>query len=338
MAYVYCGDTVLGACGVNYISPGYSREFTCTVNTPPLQVGENVLTVKVGSQNDEGTVSAASVTINCKGGDVIPQTQTWEEIPGAAQYIAEYSTDDFEHVIQLTADSNSLDAFQLPEGTYQMRVKPADGEWEWTVLEPVAAEEVNDEPKLIISNADGNTDVFFANAVDTWGAGYAARHVGSTDTPWSGTQERVKVFGRNKLTDIIEGSSDANVLLMTDDDNGDALFVDDIYSASPDERGLSQSRIARTRFRSNSVTTDPNSMPRWQARVLSWIARVKRFSKSRAKVFWLLYEAEVFFAVRVSAESSDQSNLSDKREKPIETVLPGRETAYFSPMNFAALL
>jgi Ca2+-binding RTX toxin-like protein len=32
---------------------------------------------------------------------------------------------------------------------------------------------------------------------------------------------------------------------MTDDSIGDALFVDDIYSASPDELGLSQSRIAQ---------------------------------------------------------------------------------------------
>ena len=245
MAYVYCGDTVLGSCGVNYISPGYSREFTCTVNTALLQTGKNVLTVKVGSQNDEGTVSAASVTIDCRNGDVEPRTLTREAIPGTAHYIAEYSTDEFEHVLQLAADSNSLDFFQLPEGTGQMRVKPADGECEWTVLAPVAAEEVSDEPTLIRSNADGNTDVFFVNAVGTWGAGYAARHVGSVDDTWGGTEELAAIFGRNKLTDIIEGSADANVLLMTDDDNGDALFVDDIYSASPDERGLSQSRIAR---------------------------------------------------------------------------------------------
>ena len=243
MAYVYCGDAVLGACGVNYISSGYSREFTCTVNTAPLRVGKNVLTVKVGSQDGEGTVSAASVTIDCRNGDVVPRTQTWEAIPGAAHYIAEYSTDDFEHVIQLVVDSNSLDSFLLPGGTYRMRVKPADGVW--TVLEPVVAEKVSDEPKLIRSDADGNTDAFFVNSVDTWGPGYAARHVGSADDIWGGTKELVALCGRNKLTDLIEGSTDANVLLMTDDDNGDALFVDDIYSASPDELGLSQSRVAR---------------------------------------------------------------------------------------------
>ena len=176
---------------------------------------------------------------------VEPQTQTWEEIAGAEQYIVEYSPDEsFEHVIQLVVDSNSLDSYQLPEGNYQVRVKADDGE-EWTVIEPVVAGEVTDDPKLVRSNADGNADAFFANAVGTWGSGYAAQHVGSADDTWGGTKERVSLTGKNKLADIIEGSTDANILLMTDDDNGDGLFVDDIYSASPNELGLSQSRIAR---------------------------------------------------------------------------------------------
>ena len=177
--------------------------------------------------------------------DIVPQTQTWEKVEEATQYIVEYSTDNFEHVIQLVADSNSLDSFQMPAGNYQMRVK-ADGSDEWTVAVPVVAEEMNDEPKLIRSNADGHADVFFVNTVGTWESGYVAQHVGSTDDDtWEGTKEFATLFGKNKLTDIIEGSTDANVLLMTDDSIGDALFVDDIYSASPDKLGLSQSRIAQ---------------------------------------------------------------------------------------------
>ena len=177
--------------------------------------------------------------------DVIPQTQTWEAVEEAAQYIVEYSTDNFEHVIQVAVNTNSLDSFQMPAGNYQMRVK-ADGVEEWTVAELVIAEGTTNEPKLIKSNADGNADVFFVNEAGTWGSGFVAQHVGSTDDKtWDGTKEIVTVVGRNKLSDIVEGSTDANVLLMTDDSNGDALFVDDIYSASPDELGLSQSRIAQ---------------------------------------------------------------------------------------------
>ena len=177
--------------------------------------------------------------------DVSPQTQTWEQVGEAAQYIVEYSMDNFEHVIQVTVNTNSLDSFQMPAGNYQMRVK-VDGGDEWTVATPVVAEEAEHGPKLIRSNADGNADVFFMNSVGTWESGYVAQHVGSTDDDtWGGTNEYASVFGKNKLADIIEGSTDANVMLMTDDANGDALFVDDIYSSSPDELGLSQSRIAR---------------------------------------------------------------------------------------------
>jgi len=175
--------------------------------------------------------------------DVTPQTQTWEQVGETIQYIVQYSTDNFEHVIQLVVDSNSLDSFQLPAGNYQMRVKPVDGEG-WTVLEPVVAEEANDEPKLVRSNSDGNADVFFANVVGTWETGYLAQHVGSQND-WNGTNEYAAVYGKNKLADIFEGSIDANILLLTDDSCGDGLFVDDIYTESPDELGLIQSRLAQ---------------------------------------------------------------------------------------------
>ena len=71
-----------------------------------------------------------------------------------------------------------------------------------------------------------------------------AQHVGSIND-WGGTNEFVSVFGKNKLADIIEGSTDANILLMTDDENGDTLFVDDIYTSSPGNMAEQQARIAQ---------------------------------------------------------------------------------------------
>ena len=53
--------------------------------------------------------------------------------------------------------------------------------------------------------------------------------------------------GKNKLADIFEGSTDANVFLLTDDANGDALFVDDVYTELPDEAAGNQARIAKIR-------------------------------------------------------------------------------------------
>jgi Ca2+-binding RTX toxin-like protein len=50
--------------------------------------------------------------------------------------------------------------------------------------------------------------------------------------------------GKNALNDIFAGSNDATILLLTDDANGDAIFVDDVFSDLPD--GLDgQSRLAK---------------------------------------------------------------------------------------------
>ena len=175
--------------------------------------------------------------------DVVPLTQTWEPSGDALRYIVEYSEDNFEHVFRISVDSNSLDSFQLPAGDYQWRVRAAGGE-EWTVGEPVAATAADNAPKLIRSDADGDADLFFAKSIGTWESGYLAQHVGSI-SDWDGTNEYAAVYGKNKLADIIEGSTDANILLMTDDENGDGLFVDDIYSALPGSVSEQQSRIAR---------------------------------------------------------------------------------------------
>ena len=49
---------------------------------------------------------------------------------------------------------------------------------------------------------------------------------------------------KNVIDNLFMGSDDASILLLTDDANGDALFVDDIISAFPD--GLeAQARIAK---------------------------------------------------------------------------------------------
>ncbi|MBR4673902.1 MAG: hypothetical protein IKP00_05490, partial [Victivallales bacterium] len=40
--------------------------------------------------------------------------------------------------------------------------------------------------------------------------------------------------GRNIIGKVCHGSEDTTLLLLTDDGNGDALFLDDIYSAAPD--------------------------------------------------------------------------------------------------------
>ena len=168
---------------------------------------------------------------------------SWDAIPGVEGYIVEYSSDNFAHVISFETTSNKVDSIALPVGTYQWRVKVLDGEVA-SQGENIISQQTVTETQEFVSNADGNTDVFFANAKGKWTSGYAAQHAGILDT-WSGTNEQVSLTGKNKLADIFEGSTDANILLMTDDTNGDALFVDDIYTALPGTVAEQQARIAQ---------------------------------------------------------------------------------------------
>ncbi len=186
--------------------------------------------------------NSLKLQVKKKSAIVVPQTQTWEKIGEATQYIVEYSTDDFGHVVQVAVDSNALDSYQLPEGTYQVRVKPEDGEW--TVIEPVDAPDTGTEPKLVKSNEDGNSDVFYAKASVTWSNLYCAQHVGSAND-WNGTKEIVSANGKNRLADLFFGSDDANILCLTDDENGDGIFVDDEFTELPDGIEWQQARLAQ---------------------------------------------------------------------------------------------
>ena len=223
--------TVLSASGKSAGTLAAGETVTAGKTEYTLSLADDVLSV---------TVAAAADPVS----EVAPQTQTWEPAgDDTKRFIVEYSTDDFEHVVRITVESNSLDTYRASSGDLQWHVKPEDGD-EWTVGEPAAQEEPAEKPVFIRSDADGSADTFFVRSAGTWGYTYHAQHVGSVGD-WSGTEEKVRLFGRNKLSDIVEGSTDASILLMTDDANGDALFVDDIYSDLPDFVVEQQARIAR---------------------------------------------------------------------------------------------
>ena len=53
-------------------------------------------------------------------------------------------------------------------------------------------------------------------------------------------QRDAELVGKNRIIDVFEGSDDANILILTDSVNGDALFVEDIYTALGDQARFSQ--------------------------------------------------------------------------------------------------
>ena len=151
----------------------------------------------------------------------------WNAVSGESSYVVEYSTDDFATGLSVTTTACGLDTFALPEGNYQWRVR-ASGDQYWGCGEAVSGTAI-EEITEYSSVANGVDDLFFANAKGVWDDGFAAQHQG--DGLWGGTEEAVCLQGKNKLSDIFNGSSDTGTLVMTDDANGDVLFVEDIFTA-----------------------------------------------------------------------------------------------------------
>ena len=98
-----------------------------------------------------------------------------------------------------------------------------------------------DKSVLVKAEKDDMLDLFLANATDVWSSKYVAKHTGTVDK-WA-TGETVELDGKNKIADFFYGSDDDNILYLTDDTNGDGLFVDDIYSAIPGNDLKNTSRI-----------------------------------------------------------------------------------------------
>ena len=161
---------------------------------------------------------------------------SWKGVSDASTYVVEYSGNDFADSLQIVTETTSLDTYNMPSGSYQWRVKADEGEFvngETILSDNLFA------PQKFVSDADGNMDLFFGKSSGTWECGYAAQHLGTLEG-WGGTFEQLILSGKNKLAHIFEGSTDANILILTDDSNGDALFVDDIYTALGEQARIAQ--------------------------------------------------------------------------------------------------
>jgi autotransporter passenger strand-loop-strand repeat protein len=226
-----------------YLLAGGAEDFASTITVVDqagdklgvLTVGE---TVRIGYDDYTLNLTDGTLSVTVEVPDLTPtETQgtseqvSWEAT-GANSYIVEYSTDSFEHVIQVVATGNAIDSPELPAGNYQWRVK-ADANSEWAIGEAIVSEVDPSMPKVVQSNADDNDDLFFANPVGTWDDCSFALHVGSIND-WTGTNEIISASGKGRIQNLFFGSSDPNVLCLTDGENGDAIFVDDVYTDLPE--------------------------------------------------------------------------------------------------------
>ena len=163
---------------------------------------------------------------------------SWTAMAGEPGYVLELSQGDFAASIAVKVAGTAVDFLTLDSGTYAWRVRGAD-HVEWAAGKAITAPERTEGPMVVAADGDGVSDIFFANATGTWQRGYLAKNVGSTDGR-QGTGEYADLAGKNRFEDIFKGADDANVMYLTDTDNGDAIFLDDIYSY-----GGSQARMEK---------------------------------------------------------------------------------------------
>ena len=165
---------------------------------------------------------------------------SWNNDPQSDGYAVSLSSNGFAAAFDAALTTNALDIFGMASGSWQWKVKRS-GDNTWTQGENFEATSREETAQNFQSDADGDLDLFFARSSGKWSKDYAAEHQGCLNG-WTGTGEQVSLEDKNILADCFSGSTDANILALTDDACGDALFIDDIYSASGEE-----ARVVRIR-------------------------------------------------------------------------------------------
>ncbi|WP_417169975.1 Ig-like domain-containing protein [Victivallis sp.] len=169
------------------------------------------------------TVVPADVELNAEVILLAPTTDTTYEV------IYNFA-DGGSKAVELSG--NSVEHYALPEDTKITIVeKDASGEVVNTIVEETPAASTTAEiPDKVVAVDDGHDNLFFAMPVGTWDGSFSAQHLG--DGTWGGTQEIVSLTGKNRFSTVFTGSDDATTLFLTDDANGDAFFLDDVYTAN----------------------------------------------------------------------------------------------------------
>ena len=141
----------------------------------------------------------------------------------------------FANALRLLVSSDAaVDSLNIPGGI----------DWRFTDLSgnPLAGSgsaEQTDEavPRLILAENPSGPAIFFVRPDGVWGYEHCARN--------ARTGELAVLHGKNRFSDLFDGNGSRNILYLTDDSNGDALFLDDVFSDMPDGMdGCTQARLS----------------------------------------------------------------------------------------------
>ena len=147
--------------------------------------------------------------------------------------VIEFSNDKFTNSTAIEVSGNAIEVY-APSANWQYKVENSSTTYKVDTIKQLQAIDYFE------ATENGVADIFLARTNGVWGSLMRAEYQGSADV-----EAEVVLKGKNKLCDIFVGSSDSNILFLTNDSNGDALFIDDIYSASFDNLGESNSRLAQ---------------------------------------------------------------------------------------------
>ncbi|MBE6369110.1 MAG: hypothetical protein E7056_02990 [Lentisphaerae bacterium] len=245
--YLYDGNVKIGEIIVEPIAAGDRVTKIYSVSAGLPDIGSHILKLVADGKSNITETNEENNSAYCKVTSIISTVPenlqvTTKELswshPLATDFRVEISQDTFAHVFALETAGSNVDLLGISPGTYQWRVGLKDFA-ETTQGNNFTVTGLH-TPEKLISDADGNMDVFFAENKGTWSSNYSAQHQGIKDG-WKGSGEQVKLAGKNIIADVFAGSSDANVLVLTDSANGDALFVEDVFTAF----GKDSARIAQ---------------------------------------------------------------------------------------------
>ncbi|MBO4344511.1 MAG: hypothetical protein J5833_02070, partial [Victivallales bacterium] len=194
-----------------------------------------------------GNVAQDTVTVSCYGKpaltEVTPEGIAWEV--GEEKPCVIVVQDENGAALEFTTEGNAISLLNLPAGDYSVAVGYADDGELSPRTKTLSQEEDEYAASVLEAQDDGAMDVFFTQSVDVWSGKFKARHVGSVND-WNGTREYVDLEGKGKIADFFRGADDdAGIMLLTDAENGDALFLEDVFTELPGALAEQQARIAR---------------------------------------------------------------------------------------------
>lgn len=156
-----------------------------------------------------------------------PEKVAWTPFANtqSPEYVLEISPDRFFFsILTLRTPSAGFDLENLPDGNYHWRVRDQASGLYASQEESIFMKTDSAGGGYSVSAGNGVPDIFFAAKSGVWSNTFHARH--------AVTGEIAETAGMNRFQDVFAGSpSDTNILYLTDDENGDSLFQDDIYSA-----------------------------------------------------------------------------------------------------------